>query len=142
MGICDVLDGWDTGPTSERFEAVRDFVNDLLESWGFDQPGWSDQMPPGYEDSAGVYTKDDDTVHLNPDIFFGDATDAVNVGIHEGLHATMDQLGWTDPDVLEELMAAGAGYAVGEDLLEGCEDPTESGSPSDMPSYPWVSSPR
>lgn len=143
MSICDVLNGWDdAGPNSDRFEQVRDFVNELLESWGFDAPNWSDQMPPDHEDDAGLYTRDDDTIHLNPDIFDGNAADAVNIGIHEGLHATMDQLGWNDPNFMEEMMAAGAGSVVGEDLMEACENPTESGAPSDMPDYPWVSQPR
>ncbi|GAB3138611.1 hypothetical protein [Marisediminicola antarctica] len=141
MGVCDVLDGWDdAGPNSGRVDDVRGFVDELLESWGFDAPNWSDQMPAGYEDAAGVYTRNDDTIHLNPDIFEGDASDALNVAIHEGLHASMDQMGWNDPDLLEELMAAGAGYQALEDLVQGCQNPTESGAPSDMPSYPWVSS--
>ncbi|MGG5260328.1 hypothetical protein [Phycicoccus avicenniae] len=139
MGICDVLDGWDDGPNSGQFEDLRDFVNDLLESWGFDAPNWSDEMPPGYEDAAGVYTSNDDTVHLNPDIFFGDAEDAINVAIHEGLHATVEQLGWEMPDFQEEWEVGSVGLGVGQDLAEGCENPTESGAPSDMPSYPWMS---
>lgn len=94
-------------------------------------------MPPGHEDAAGVYTRNDDTVHLNPEVF-DDPSDAVNTAIHEGLHATMDQMGWQDPDAMEELMAAGAGFAVLEDLLEGCQNPTDSGQPSDMPANPWV----
>lgn len=139
MGICDVLDGWDEGPNSGQFEDLRDFVNDLLESWGFDAPSWSDQMPAGFEDSPAVYTPDDNTVHLNPDIFFGDPQDAANIAIHEGLHATVDQMGWDIPDAEEEWAAASAGLGVGQDLAEGCENPTESGNPSDMPSYPWMS---
>lgn len=139
MGICDLLDGWDQGPNSQQFEDVRDFVNDLLESWGFDAPEWSDQMPNGYEDVPGAYTSDDGTVHLNPDIFFGDAEDAIQVAIHEGLHAAMDQLDWNLPDTEEEWTAASVGLGVGGDLAEGCQEPTESGSPGEMPDYPFVS---
>jgi hypothetical protein len=139
VGICDILDGWDEGPNSEQFTDVRDFVNDLLDSWGFDAPNWSDQMPPGYEDSAGVYTSDDNTVHLNPDIFSGDAEDAVNVAIHEGLHAAMDQLDWDLADAEEEWTAASLGLGVGADLAEECEDPTDSGGVRDMPDTPFQS---
>jgi hypothetical protein len=139
VGICDILDGWDDGPSSDDFEALRDFVNELLESWGFDAPEWSDQMPDGYEDSAGVYTSDDGTVHLNPDIFSGDAADAVNVAIHEGLHAAMDQMDWEMSGAEEEWTAGSLGLGVGADLAEGCEDPTDSGGPSDLPEYPFMS---
>ncbi|HEY5984814.1 MAG TPA: hypothetical protein VIV12_00325 [Streptosporangiaceae bacterium] len=96
-------------------------------------------MPAGYEDSGGVYTSEDNTVHLNPAIFFGDAEDAVNIAVHEGLHAAMDQLGWNLPDAEEEWTAASVGLGVGADLSEGCQEPTESGSPSSMPDYPFVS---
>ncbi len=139
MGICDVLDGWDDGPNSGQFDEMRDFVNELLESWGFDPPQWSDQMPAGYEDSPAVYTKDDNTIHLNPDIFYGDAEDAVNIAAHEGLHAAMDQLDWQLPDAEEEWTAASVGLGVAGDLAEGCREPTESGSPSSMPDYPFIS---
>lgn len=144
MGICDLLDGWDDGgPNSERFEELADFVNDLLEEWGFDRVDFSDHMPPGEEDSAAVYMSDTDTVHLNPDILSGDPGEAIDIAIHEGLHASVDQLGWDDmANWEEEMMVGGAGSIVGEELREGCEDPTESGNPSDMPDYPWQSKVR
>ncbi|WP_157619886.1 hypothetical protein [Saccharothrix sp. NRRL B-16348] len=139
MGICDLLDGWDEGPNSAQFGDIRDFVNDLLESWGFDTPQWSDQMPTGYEDSPAVYTSQDNTIHLNPDIFYGDAEDAVNIAVHEGLHAAMHQLDWNLRDAEEEWTAASVGLGVAEDLAEGCKESTESGSPSSMPDYPFIS---
>jgi hypothetical protein len=116
-------------------------VNDVLESWGFDTPNWSDQMPPGHESDAAVYMRDTDTIHINPDTLSGDARDAVKVALHEGMHATMDQLGWNDPNFQEEMLAAGAGRSVGQDLEDGCKDPTDSGDPSSVPDYPWVCGP-
>ena len=144
MGICDILDGWDdAGGNSERFEGLRDFVNELLGSWGFDPPNWSDQTHPDQE-GPGMYDKDTNTIHLDPDfISDADASDAVNVAIHEGIHAGIDQAGWDDLSAAtEEWEAASLGIGVGTDLAEGCEDPTESGAPSDMPDYPWQSRER
>ena len=89
MGICDTLDDWDDiGPSSERFTELRDFVNELLSEWGFDPPDWSDQPHPEQDGAPGMYDSDTGTIHLDPD-FLGDAdaSDAVNVAIHEGLHA-------------------------------------------------------
>jgi hypothetical protein len=142
MGICDVLDGWDGGPSSDQFETLRDFVNELLESWGFDAPNWSDQMPAGSEGERGLYTKDDDTIHLSPDIFDGDPTEAVNTAIHEGLHAAFDQLDWQMPVVENEWKADALGLGVGEDLADECKDPTDSGGVKDMPDTPFQSRPR
>lgn len=137
MGICDTLATWDDiGPSSERFTELRDFVNDLLTEWGFDAPEWSDQKGPGQE-GPGMY--DDGTIYLDPDFLSdADGADAVNVAIHEGLHAGIDQAGWDISGFAEEWEAMSLGIGVGQDLFEGCDNPTESGAPSDMPSYPWV----
>ena len=141
MGICDTLDDWDAiGPSSLRFTELRDFVNDLLNEWGFEEANWSNQPLPGFEDSPAVYDSQTKTIHLNPDFFSdADAQDAVNVAIHEGLHAAIDQAGWEMTDFAEEWEAASLGLGIAEDLAEGCKNPTESGAPSDMPDYPWVS---
>ena len=141
MGICDTLDDWeDIGPSSERFTELRDFVNDLMEKWGFDEPNWSDQPRPDQDGAPGVYDSETNTIHLDPDFLAeADAWDAVNVAIHEGLHAGIDQAGWDMPDAAEEWEAASLGLGVGQDLAEGCKNPTESGAPSDMPDYPWQS---
>lgn len=144
MGICDTLDAWDAiGPSSERFTELRDFVNDLLTGWGFDAPNWSDQTHPEQDGAPGVYDSSTDTIHLDPDFLSeAEAMDAVNVAIHEGLHAGFERLGWELGDIEEEWMAASLGMGVGEDLAEGCRDPTASGAPSDMPGYPWQSGVR
>ncbi len=112
----------------------------MLEEWGFDAPQWSDQPLEGHEDSPGVYDSSTGTIHLSPD-FLCEASgeDAANVAIHEGLHAAIDQAGWEMPDAAEEWEAASLGLGVASDLYEGCEHPSESGSPSTMPDYPWVS---
>lgn len=141
MGICDTLDDWDDiGPSSERFTELRDFVDDLLSEWGFDPPNWSDQPHPEQDGAPGMYDSRTRTIHLDPD-FLGNASasDAVNVAIHEGLHAGIDQAGWDLSNAAEEWEAASLGIGVGQDLNEGCKNPTESGAPGDMPDYPWIS---
>lgn len=140
MGICDTLEDWDDiGPSSERFTELQDFVNDLLEQWGFDAPNWQDHAGPDQE-SVAMYRKDDDTIYIDPEwLADAGASDAVNVVIHEGLHAAIDQAGWDLSVAAEEWEAASLGIGVGEDLAEACKNPTESGAPEDMPKYPWVS---
>lgn len=140
MSICDLLnDGWgDGGPNSERFEEVANIINEMLESWGFEGVDIVDYMPPGYEDDPAVYMKDTDTIHLNPDIFEGDAMDAINLSLHEGLHASLDQLGMDFENFEEEFAVAGAGLEIGQELIDECQDkPTDSNVIENI-DYPWV----
>ena len=71
MGICDYLDGWDDAPDSNRESDLHDVVDELLESWGFEPPNWDNQIPEDVDDGLlGAYTPGDDTIHLDPELFF------------------------------------------------------------------------
>jgi hypothetical protein len=98
-------------------------------------------MPPGYEEESGVYMLNTGTIHLNLDVLAEEnVEDAINIAIHEGLHAAIHQAGWEiEEEAEEEWETASLFSRVGKDLYEGCQSPTESGAPSGMPPYPWVS---
>jgi hypothetical protein len=139
--ICDDLADWDQiGCTSAGFDAMSAFGKDLLEAWGFEDVGWSDEQP--FADDVGesflaAYDSSTQTIHLDPDFLCGsDGIDVANIVAHEVIHAAMDQAGWALDTASEELLAAGEGQNIAIELDGECVS-TESGSVGEMPDFPW-----
>lgn len=144
MSICDLYADWEAlGPSSQRFEGLADFANDLLDVWGFDTVTILLQTPPPpHSDLCGAYDSGTETVFINPDHFAADPVDdAIACGIHEILHAAADQAQLNFSDVEEELLAALLSAEVLFEALIGCtsSDVPESGAEGNLPDYPWQS---
>jgi hypothetical protein len=139
MGICDVIDDWDQiGCSSEGFDAMREYGADILESWGFDDVEWSDEPvidPDTGSELLGAYDPATGTIHLSPDFLCqAEGGDVAATVAHEAFHAAVDQAGL--PEAGEEAAA----YELAEEVLTEFESEctsSESGTPSDLPEFPW-----
>jgi hypothetical protein len=145
MGICDVVGDWDEiGCTSDGFEAMKEYGGDLLESWGFNDVEWSDDPivdPDSGSDLLGAYDPSTGTIHLSPDFLCqAEGSEVANIVAHEAFHAAVDQAGL--PDAGEETAGYNFGQEVQTEIESECTS-SESGTPSDLPDFPWgVSTPE
>jgi len=149
--ICDFLDGWDSSDP-QHFHELGDYVNQQLQDWGFDPVNIAVEPNPDFPESPAVYDRESDTIYLNPDSLDMASSSAVDLALHEGLHATVDQLGWDISNADEEVLVGIYGQQIGKDLREKCkelesytedDDDFDEDEDEDPPrpklKYPWKS---
>lgn len=136
MDPCEAYEDWEDWDGDERFEALKELIQEALEEWGFDSVDVVntdlDGEPPEY-DSGIIY------LDTNDDARFGDAQDAMSHAYHEAMHAILDQAGLGGGGLEEELEAGFLGSRAADEALQGCEcgEPAESSGGGDAPPFPW-----
>jgi hypothetical protein len=141
MGVCDFLNS--SKSREEAWQETIDFVNQMLENWGFEPVEWSDTVDPAVTDQPAYYDQLTNTIHIDvehlPEIDDTDFPAVLNLGIHEAIHAAIFQSNFDMSDLDEEALAGKKGEEILIDLFQQCQDPTESGAPPNMPEFPFVS---
>jgi len=137
MGICDAMEGWDDLSPEDRFEQMKDWVQEYAQEWGMNPPDVvNGDAPPG---SAGTgpagYDPSSNTIYLG-DAFFSDdsafsAEDVTGEAAHELRHAMQWQYYGEDtpyamPRVPREADAQAFGDAIRDYAKDECDDGQDS----------------
>lgn len=146
MDPCDRLDYWDKFTPSNRFETVKDLINQYAEEHGMDPVNVKNEAYPDDPDTevdeskySGAYDPDSRTVYLNPDLFNSDNPgDAFDTAGHEMVHAEAHDTFPGDPywdtdegHAMQESVADEYGSSVAKDLQAPCNRPPPSQSPAE-----------
>lgn len=145
MDPCDRLDYWDKFTPSNRFETVKDLINDYVKEHDMEpvdvkfEPYPDDPDTETDESKArGAYDADNRVIYLNPDIFGEDPSGAFETAGHEMVHVEAHDTFPNDPywntdegHQMQEDIAREYGESVGKDLQAPCNRPPPSQSPAE-----------
>lgn len=137
MSICDAMDGWDDLTPEERFEQMKDWVQEYSREWGMDPP---DVVNADAVDDNGVsgpsgYDHESNTIYLGPSFFSDDGSfspeQVTGEAAHELRHAMQWQYygEWTKyamPHDPREADAQAFGDAVRDYAQDECDEGDDS----------------
>lgn len=136
MDPCNTYENWENWDNEQRFENLKELIQETLAEWGFDNIEVVntnlDGDPPEYN-SGNIY------IDLNDSSRFADPGDAMNFAYHEIMHGMLEQAGLGGGGVEEEFEAGFLGARAADEALDGCAcgEPVESDAGGNKPPFPW-----
>ena len=139
---CSIIEEWEEMDPEQRFFALEEVIDDLLESWGMDPVEVVNTID---DDAIAKWTQEGSnafTIHINPASIDGSdgrlegAREAISVAAHEVIHIAQLQSGYSYSELESELEAGILGLVAQEEMFENCVSSLDSIA-GDMPSYPF-----